>query len=124
MRPIALLLALVACSSLRPDQTPPPQVIGFPSTTPDTTFVATKDITPPVLLVCPPIPQSPTHGTVLVAFVVDTFGRPEPPTLKIVRSADDSLSALALRISANCFLRPGRYQSHAVRAAVQLPFTF
>lgn len=84
----------------------------------------------PELLSSPP-PRYPellrlahVEGTVIVEGVVDTLGRMEPKTLRVLASPHPALSASALECLAGAVFRPGRAEGRAVRVLVQVPVRF
>jgi TonB-like protein len=116
-----LLLALASMAA--------PAAIAAQTTNPDsahidTTFVTSKDISPPRLIACPTPPHVQPHGIVQVSMIIDTLGHPEPASVKILTSDDDSLSAVALRTAPECRFKPGKYHRHKIRIAIALPFIF
>ena len=120
MRTTSLLLALLgvapaalAAQAHKPD-----------TTHVDTTFVRSKDISPPKLVTCPALPHTQKHGRVDVEMIIDTIGRPEPSSIKVTASPDDSLSAIAVRIAPDCRFKPGKYHHYRIRVLVTFPFTF
>jgi len=85
---------------------------------------------PPELLASPP-PRYPEmlrlariEGTVIVEGVVDTLGRMEQKTLRVVASPHPALSASAVECLAGAIFRPGRVEGRAVRVLVQVPVRF
>jgi len=61
---------------------------------------------------------------VQVSFVIDTLGRVEPGTLRVLRSPHAMFEAPAREAVLGCRFRPGRLQGRAVRVPVQLPVVF
>lgn len=85
---------------------------------------------PPVLLSAP-VPTYPAElraagvaGVVVVQVVVDTTGRPEPGTLRVVRSTNDGFDPAAAAAIRGALFRPGRIWGRAVRVLVQVPVAF
>lgn len=84
----------------------------------------------PELLSSPP-PRYPemlrlahVEGVVIVQGVVDTLGRMEHATLRVLSSPHPAFSASALESLAGAVFRPGRVYGHAVRVLVQVPVRF
>jgi protein TonB len=84
----------------------------------------------PELLASPP-PRYPemlrlgrVEGTVIVEGVVDTLGRLERATLRVISSPHPALSASAVECLAGAVFRPGRVEGRAVRVLVQVPVQF
>jgi TonB family protein len=64
------------------------------------------------------------RGSVTVEVVVDTAGRVEPTTARIISSAHPSLDGPAIDAAVNCLYRPGMVGDTAVRALAQREFHF
>jgi TonB family protein len=64
------------------------------------------------------------EGTVIVQGVVDTLGRIERTTLRVISSPHPALSTSAVDCLAGAVFRPGRVDGRAVRVLVQLPVQF
>lgn len=85
---------------------------------------------PPELLAAPvpPYPallrEARVEGQVLVQVVVDTTGRPEPGSLRVVESTNGGFNAAALGTIRGALFRPGRVWGRAVRVLVQVPVAF
>ena len=119
---ILLFLALIVPGPLRLAHAQ--DVHSDSQTRQDTTFVTPRDVTPPAVQQCPKLTGLSRHGTVLVETIVDTLGHAEPKATKVIKSPDDSLSTLALRVTLDCQFTPARYRSHAVRALARVPVNF
>jgi TonB family protein len=85
---------------------------------------------PPVLLSSPRL-EYPRHlldagidGTVMIEVVIDTLGRAERETIRVVWSPHAALSASARDVIARALYRPGRLGGQRVRVLVQLPVVF
>jgi periplasmic protein TonB len=64
------------------------------------------------------------EGDVLVSFVVDTTGRADMSTLKVVRSTHESFSQAVRTSVANTRYYPAEIGAHKVKQLVQQPFVF
>lgn len=85
---------------------------------------------PPVLLTAPvpPYPallrEAGVAGLVMVQVVVDTTGRPEAGSLRVVQSSNTGFDGAALATIRGSLFRPGRVWGRAVRVLVQVPVAF
>ena len=85
---------------------------------------------PPELLTAPVPPYPPLlraagmAGAVTVQVVVDTSGRPEPASLRVVQSSNAGFDAAAVATIRGALFRPGRVWGRAVRVLVQVPVAF
>jgi periplasmic protein TonB len=85
---------------------------------------------PPELLSAPvpPYPallrEAGVEGFVTVQVVVDTTGRPEPGSLRVVASTNAGFDAAAVATIRGALFRPGRVWGRAVRVLVQVPVAF
>jgi len=68
--------------------------------------------------------QAGIEGRVTVEFVIDTLGRAERNSLRVVNSAHQLFDAPARSTVLSCRFRPGRIQGRAVRVRVQMPINF
>lgn len=84
----------------------------------------------PVLLSAPPPAYPPAlrdagvEGTVIVRLVVDTLGRVEPGTVRIVRCDQPELAGPAAQSLRLATFRPARVAGRAVRVLVEVPVRF
>lgn len=77
---------------------------------------------PPVY---PPLLQSAgIEGTVMVQAVIDTMGRVEPASIKIVNSANPGFNESAKQTVMKSLFRPARVYGKAVRVLIQLPVAY
>ena len=77
---------------------------------------------PPVY---PPLLQSAgIEGTVMVQAVIDTMGRVEPASIKIVTSANPGFNESAKQTVMKSLFRPARVYGKAVRVLIQLPVAY
>jgi len=106
----ALLLAqLVACAS---------RTVGSQA---DLHFVR------PRMLSCPQ-PQRPSdyafasrQDSVVLEFMVDTAGHPEPNTIVVVRTTDATLNHDAKQVAARCRFQPAVHNGQPIRVSVNMP---
>jgi protein TonB len=68
--------------------------------------------------------QAGIEGRVTVEFIIDTLGRAERPSLRVVNSAHQLFEGPARAAVLSCRFRPGRIQGRAVRVRVQQPINF
>lgn len=68
--------------------------------------------------------QAGIEGRVLLEFVIDTLGRAERGSLRVVSSQHQLFEAPARAAALSCRFRPGRIQGRAVRVRVQQPINF
>jgi periplasmic protein TonB len=64
------------------------------------------------------------EGTVIVQVVIDTMGRAEPNSLKIIRSPNPGFDQPVKNAVLQALFRPARVHGRAVRVLVQIPFNF
>jgi periplasmic protein TonB len=64
------------------------------------------------------------NGKVLVQFVVDTLGRLEPGSLKVIRTDHDGFAAAARNFVEAATFKPATKRGRKVRQLVQMPFAF
>ena len=76
----------------------------------------------PAILVSQPAPRYPgaletlgIEGQVMVEFVIDTTGRVQPPTIRILKSTHPDFAAAARVAVAGAIFRPAHLSAHAVR---------
>lgn len=82
-------------------------------------------------LLAAPVPPYPAllrearvEGLVTVEAVVDTTGRPEPGSLRVVESTNAGFNAAAVATIRGALFRPGRVWGRAVRVLVRVPVAF
>ncbi len=68
--------------------------------------------------------QAGIEGRVLVEVVIDTLGRAERGSIRILSSTHQLFDAPARQAVANSVYRPGRISGRAVRVRVQVPLNF
>lgn len=64
------------------------------------------------------------EGTVIVQVVIDTMGRAEHNSLKIIRSPNPGFDQPVKNAVQRALFRPARVHGRAVRVLVQIPFNF
>jgi TonB family protein len=74
--------------------------------------------------VAPTYPGSRAPGSVVMAFVVDTLGRVEPCSVRVVRTSGPEFAAAVAAALPQYQFRPAVRRGQRVRQFVQLPFTF
>lgn len=72
----------------------------------------------------PLLKQAGIEGSVLLEFVVDTMGRAEPRTIKVIQSPNAEFERSARQGVTRMLFRPGRVHGRAVRVLVRLPVHF
>jgi TonB family protein len=68
--------------------------------------------------------QAGIEGTVVVEVIIDTLGRAEPGSLRIVQSTNKAFELPAKDAVLKSVYRPGRVRGQAVRVLVQVPISF
>ncbi len=68
--------------------------------------------------------QAGIEGMVIVEVIIDTAGRAEPSSLRIVQSSNGMFDASAREAVLRSRYRPGRIHGQAVRVLVQVPISF
>lgn len=78
-----------------------------------------------------PVPEYPQllrtasiEGTVIVQVIVDTMGRAEPKSIKIIRSPNPGFDQPVKSAVQRALFRPARVHGRAVRVLVQIPYNF
>ncbi len=106
-----------------------PNIPGMPAADGDIVDPVLTD-EPPVLLSAP-VPAYPPllrqagiQGWVTVQTVIDTLGRAEPVSLRVVTSPNPGFDRPALDCVRRALFRPGRVHGRAVRVLVSLPLHF
>ncbi len=64
------------------------------------------------------------EGTVVIRAIVDTTGRVEPESMKVVQSDFSAFEGPALRLLRMSRFRPGRVRGTPVRVLIQIPIQF
>lgn len=72
----------------------------------------------------PLLQQAGIEGTVIVRAIIDTMGRVEPNSLKIMRTANPGFNQSAKQTVLKSLFRPARVYGKAVRVLIELPITY
>jgi protein TonB len=77
------------------------------------------------LPVYPPLlQQAQIEGTVMVQAIIDTMGRVEPNSIKVMSSANPGFNESAKQSVSKSLFRPARVYGKAVRVLIQIPITY
>jgi len=68
--------------------------------------------------------QAQISGRVLVQAIVDTLGRAEPPSVKVIQSPNPGFDQSAKNYVLKALFRPARVHGRAVRVLLQIPVDF
>jgi periplasmic protein TonB len=68
--------------------------------------------------------QAGIQGRVVVQVVIDTTGKAEPSTLRIIQSPNPGFNEVVKNSVLHTLFRPGRVHGRAVKVLVELPFDF
>ena len=68
--------------------------------------------------------QAGVQGRVIVQAIIDTTGRAEPPSVKIVQSPNPGFDQPAKQAVLRALFRPARVHGRAVRVLVNIPYDF
>src|SRR3989440_2854689 len=68
--------------------------------------------------------QAQITGRVLVQAIVDTLGRAEPNSVKVLQSPNPGFDQSAKNYVTKCLFRPARVHGRAVRVLIQIPIDF
>jgi TonB family protein len=78
-----------------------------------------------------PVPQYPEllrqaqiQGRVMVQAIIDTLGRAEPPSVKVLQSPNPGFDQSAKTYVLKTLFRPARVHGKAVRVLIQIPIDF
>jgi TonB family protein len=78
----------------------------------------------PPLVYPPLLQQAGIEGLVLVQAIIDTTGRVEPPSVKVIQSPNPGFDQSAKSIVLKSLYRPARVYGKAVRVLIQVPIDF
>ncbi len=68
--------------------------------------------------------QAQIQGRVLVQAIIDTLGRAEPPSVKVLQSPNPGFDQSAKSYVLKALFRPARVHGRAVRVLIQIPIDF
>ena len=68
--------------------------------------------------------QARIQGRVLVQAIIDTLGRAEPPSVKVLQSPNPGFDQSAKSYVTKALFRPARVHGRAVRVLLQIPVDF
>jgi protein TonB len=68
--------------------------------------------------------QAGIEGSVTIEVIIDTLGRAEPGSLRVVQSTNKAFELAARDAVLKSLYRPGRVRGQAVRVLVQVPIAF
>ena len=68
--------------------------------------------------------QAQIQGRVLVQAIIDTLGRAEPPSVKVLQSPNPGFDQSAKSYVTKALFRPARVHGRAVRVLLQIPVDF
>jgi periplasmic protein TonB len=68
--------------------------------------------------------QAGITGRVIVQSIVDTLGRAEPNSIKVLQSPNPGFDQSAKQYVLKCLFRPARVHGRAVRVLIQLPIDY
>jgi protein TonB len=107
-----------------------PDTSGGGSVDPTRVFVEAVVDEPPERVAFPP-PEYPrmllearVEGSVVLEAIIDTLGRPEPGSIKVVSSTNRGFEAPARAALLKALFLPGRVQGRRVRVLVRQPLRF
>jgi TonB family protein len=98
--------------------------------TPDQVFMESVVEEKPEILSGPPpaypdlLRQAGVQGRVTVQMIIDTTGRAEPSSVKVIQSPNPGFDQNAKTYALTALFRPGRVHGRAVRVLVNLPIDF
>ena len=72
----------------------------------------------------PLLKQAGIEGSAVVEFVVDTMGRAEARSIRVIQGSNPEFERSAKNMIARALFRPGRVHGRAVRVLVRLPVVF
>jgi TonB family protein len=78
----------------------------------------------PVPVYPPLLSQAGIEGVVMVQAIIDTMGRVEPNSLKIVQTANPGFNESAKQTVLKSLFRPARVYGKAVRVLIQIPINY
>jgi protein TonB len=109
----------------------PSQVLrGNADVTPGAAYAEASVDEKPEIISSPPLKypdilrQAGIQGDVLVETIIDTSGRAEPNSVRVVRSSHPAFEKEAVDVVAKSLYRPGRMNGWPVRVLVNVPVSF
>lgn len=78
----------------------------------------------PALQYPDPLRQAGVQGRVIVQCILDTLGRAEPASVKVVQSPNEGFNQEAMAYVRRAMFRPARVHGRAVRVLLNLPIDF
>lgn len=72
----------------------------------------------------PLLQQAQIEGTVMVQAIIDTMGRVEPNSVKVISTANPGFNESAKQTVLKSLFRPARVYGKAVRVLIQIPITY
>jgi TonB family protein len=106
------------------DPEPPAADVVYLATTQDARFEPAVLISQPVPMYPPLLREIGLSGRVLLQFVVDTTGRVEPASIRVIESTNDGFEAPARESVAAAVYRPAHLGPQPVRQRSQQPIRF
>jgi len=104
---------------------------GEPGGGPDGTAYSALTVDEPPHLLTLPALEYPAllrtaglDGLVVIEVVIDSAGRPEPATLRVVEASHRGFVPEAVRVVTGARFRPGRVRGQAVRVLIRQPIAF
>src|SRR3989442_2254638 len=68
--------------------------------------------------------QAGIQGSVMVQAIIDTTGRAEPPSVKVLQSPNPGFDQSAKNYVIKALFRPARVHGRAVRVLINIPIDF
>ena len=118
------LLMISACEAPRPTSvangpTPPSEIVSV-----DVMRQAPERLQGPSPVYPPLLLQAGIQGVVIVEAIIDTAGRVEPKSVRIVESPHPGFDQRAKEVVLSSVYRPGRVNGKAVRVMIRQPVSF
>jgi TonB family protein len=107
-----------------PDMAPTDRDAVYTATLEDVRFEPARLISEPLPKYPPVLQQAGISGLVKVRFIVDTTGRVERPSIKILESSHEGFEESARETVAQALFHPARLGRHPVRQWAQQPIRF
>ncbi len=124
-RRVAAAAALLTLSLLAPRSSEAQSVYGQNQLDVPTKVASTEMTSRLLARSYPPaLKRAGVTGTVNLEFVVDTTGKVEAASVKVVDSTSPELAAAAKSVVPDLKFKPGRVKGQAVRSTVSLPIVY